>query len=218
MRIAITGSACQGKSTLIQDIIKEWPGFTTPEKTYRDELKSDSHSKYTTEDTQWSILNSMCDLQQKYRKGDSVIYDRCPLDNIAYSMWGNFHGKVSDEFVEKCIPIVRESMRAIDIIFFTPITKVAPVKIEDNDTRETDSLYIKEVDAILKNLFQQWKSDDTPFFIKDDKPAMIEIFGDPVQRIEMVKLYLDSDGDAMKEGGIINPQEIEELEKLFGLS
>ena len=31
-------------------------------------------------------------------------------------------------------------------------------------------------------------------------------------------LDLDSDGDAMKEGGIINPHEIEELEKLFGLS
>ena len=222
MRIAVTGSACQGKSTLIQDMLKEWPSMTVPESSYRDIIKnnSQSHSKHTDEDTQWKILNHMCETQQQYRKNDNVIFDRCPLDNIVYSMWANFHGNISDEFIEKCIPIVSESMRFIDIIFFLPITSVAPVNIEEKDdnTRDVDVEYIKEIDSLIKTMYKQWQSESSPFFPKNDTPAMIEIFGNRLERIEMLKLYIDSDGDAISEGGIINPGEIEDLQKMFGIS
>jgi predicted ATPase len=219
MRIAITGASCQGKSTLIQDMLKEWPEMSTPNESYRDILKSKkkAHSKQTDEDVQWDILNHMCDTQQQYRNNDKIIFDRCPIDNIVYSMWSNFHGNISDDFIEKCIPIVRESMRFIDIIFTLPITASAPVEIEDDGIRETDKHYIEEIDQLIKTMYRQWQSDTSPFFPKNDKPAMIEIFGNRQERIEMIKLYIDADGDAIGEGGILDPGEIEQLEKLFGL-
>lgn len=220
MRIAITGSSCQGKSTLIKDMLKEWPTMSTPDESYRDIISKYDHSKNTDEDIQWDILNHMCDIQQQYRNNDRVIFDRCPIDNIVHSMWSNFHGTISDEFIEKCIPIVRESMRFIDIIFFLPITSVAPVAIEEksDESRETDPEYIKEIDSLIKTMYKQWQSDGSPFFPKDDKPAMIEIFGNRQERIEMLKLYIDVDGDAISEGGIIDPGEMEELQKMFGIT
>lgn len=222
MRIAITGSSCQGKSTLIQDMLKEWPSMKLPDESYRDIIdnQKQKHSKNTDEDTQWDILNHMCDVQQQYRNNDQIIFDRCPIDNIVYSMWANFHGNVSDQFIEKCIPIVSESMRFIDIIFFLPITSVSPVDIEDkqDDSRETDVEYIKEIDSLIKTMYKQWQSDTSPFFPKNDKPAMIEIFGNRQERIEMMKLYIDADGDAISEGGIIDPGEMEELQKMFGIT
>ena len=160
MRIAITGTSCQGKSTLITDILQEWPMMSTPDDSYRSLLKKDKHSKSTSEDTQWDILNHMVDEQQKYSADDKVVFDRCPLDNIAYTLWANAKGLVSDEFVEKCIPIERESMRFLDIIFFIPITKAAPVEIEDNGTRETDKYYIQEIDHVLKSLYAQWREEE----------------------------------------------------------
>jgi hypothetical protein len=200
-------------------MLKEWPEMSTPNESYRDILKSKkkAHSKQTNEDVQWDILNHMCDIQQQYRNNDKIIFDRCPIDNIVYSMWSNFHGNISDDFIEKCIPIVRESMRFIDIIFTLPITASAPVEIEDDGMRETDKHYIEEIDQLIKTMHRQWQSDASPFFPKNDKPAMIEIFGNRQERIEMIKLYIDADGDAIGEGGILDPGEIEQLEKLFGL-
>lgn len=214
MRIAISGTACQGKTTLIKDFLTYWDNYKAPKKSYR-ELLGDTHSKDTTEDTQWDILNHMVDNLQEYRKGDNVIFDRCPLDNIIYSMWAHDKGNIGKEFIDKCIPLVKESMKFLDIIFFIPITKHAKVEVVEDNIRETDKKYIKEIDTIFKTMNQYYYEDVGPFFPKDDKPAIIEVFGDRAERIEMIKLYIDDDGDSIGEGNIIDPQEITDLEEQF---
>ena len=57
MRIAISGTACQGKSTLISDFLEKWPNYTTSKKTYRDIISEQGleHSSLTNKDTQWAI-------------------------------------------------------------------------------------------------------------------------------------------------------------------
>ena len=59
MRIAISGTACQGKSTLIQDFIKEWPSYQREKTDYRDIIKEKNypHSKNCNKEGQWAILN-----------------------------------------------------------------------------------------------------------------------------------------------------------------
>jgi hypothetical protein len=210
MRIAISGTACQGKSTLVDDFLQEWSPYTTPEKSYRDVLDSE-HSDTASEDGQWEILNFMVDQLQEYRKGDNVIFDRCPLDNLVYTLWAHEKGNLSKEFVDKCIPVVKESMRFLDIIFFVPLTKVHKVSLEDDGVRNSDPVYIREIDNIFKTLLQYYHQDVGPFFLKDDKPAIIEVFGNRQERIEITKLYLDDDGDPISEEGIINPAEVESL-------
>ena len=68
MRIAISGTACQGKTTLVKDFLDLWPSYSTPEKTYRDILKENNleHSTNTSKDTQRKILDFMIEEQQKY--------------------------------------------------------------------------------------------------------------------------------------------------------
>ena len=76
-------------------------------------------------------------------------------------------------------------------------TVAAPVKIEDDGVRETDSIYIKEIDNIFKMIGAQHHQNNgkNPFFPKDDAPGWIEVFGDRQTRIAMIKQYLDVDGD-----------------------
>ena len=157
MRICVTGTCSQGKSTYINDFLKEWSDYETPKKTYRDSLK-DQWGIKTTKDVQWDILNSMVDELQKHDKESNVIFDRGPLDNIASTLWA--YSKevedIDDEFVAKCIDIVRESLKLLDIIFFIPITKVAPLDYDtdrflaDKQKGLVDENYRVEIDNILK--------------------------------------------------------------------
>lgn len=223
MRISVSGTACQGKTTLINDFIKNWPNYKTPSNSYRDVIKSGNypHSKNCTKDGQWAILNHMIDELQKYSKDDKVIFDRGPLDCLVYTLWA-FDKKTSDideTFINKIIPIVKESLKYLDVIFFTPITKSSPVMIVNDGTRETDPVYIEEIDNIFKALLYQYQHNlgRTPFFSADDCPAIIEIFGKQHERIVLIQQYLNVDGEVIGEEGdqILNPNNIEELEKLM---
>ena len=73
MRIAISGTACQGKSTLVKDFLEQWPSYKTPEKTYRNIIEENNltHSSKTNKVTQRKILDFMIEEQQKYRTNDN---------------------------------------------------------------------------------------------------------------------------------------------------
>jgi len=224
MRIAISGTACQGKSTLINDMLTEWPMYKKVESSYRKKIKENQlkHSKETTEEVQWNILNCLIDdLQANSDKTGYVIHDRCPLDNIVYSIWANAKNpnNISDEFIKKCIPLVRESMRHLDIIFFIPITRVSPVKVEPREDREADSEYIKEIDHIFKSILHQLiRTGVSVFFPKDDSPGVIEVFGAPLERIQLIRYYLNAYGDLIGGDGkdsLLTPDAIENLTKLI---
>lgn len=220
MRIAVSGTACQGKTTFINDFKKEWPMYTVVDSSYRQIIIDGKHSKNATKDNQWKILNCLIDDLQKYsQKGNKVIFDRCPLDNIVYTIWNNDKNKeeFDDKFVEKCIPLVRESLRLLDIIFFVPITKVAPVKIEQKNTRETDNNFIKEIDFLFKGIVHQVvKTGVSSFFPKDDSPGIIEIFGKPEERIQLARYYLNAEGDLIgEENSIINTLDEQTIEQLL---
>lgn len=222
MRISISGTACQGKTTLIKDFIKNWTKYSTPSQTYRDTIKSGNypHSKNCNKEGQWAIINHMIDELQKYSKDDKVIFDRGPLDCLVYTMWAyeKQSSDIDEAFINKIIPIVKESMKYLDVIFFVPITKASPVAIINDGTRETDPIYIEEIDNLFKAMFFQYQHNlgRTPFFSADDCPAIIEIFGKPQERILLIEQYLNVDGEVIGEEGdqILNPNNIEELEKL----
>tara|TARA_R100000008_G_C3587463_1_gene173654 strand:+ start:6162 stop:6920 length:759 start_codon:yes stop_codon:yes gene_type:complete len=221
MRIAISGTACQGKTTLIKDFLEQWPSYTTPKKTYRDIIKENDleHSSKTNKKTQKKILDFMIKEQKKYRSSDNVIFDRCPLDNLVYSMWATEQTEldIDDDFVQECIPLVRESFRDLDIIFFTPITKVAPVELTEDDLRDTNLKVIEEVDNIFKAMHREYMNNDSSvFFIKDDKPGIIEVFGSQRERIQILKLYIDAEGDIHPGGDLIDEDMLSDMKALSG--
>ena len=221
MRIAISGTACQGKTTLLKDFLEQWPSYKTTKKTYRDIIKDNTleHSSKTNKKTQWEILNFMIEELQKTRKGDKIIFDRCPLDNLVYSMWSEEkkNSDIDEKFIKKCIPLVRESLRYLDIIFFTPITKVSSIELEEDDLRDTNPQYIEEIDYVFKAVHRDHQHNPkTSFFISDDKPAMIEVFGKRRERVEIIKLYLDGEGDIYEPGNLIDEDILQEIESLSG--
>jgi hypothetical protein len=56
----------------------------------------------------------------------------------------------------------------------------------------------------------------SPFFPEEDFPPIIEIFGSPEERIEMIKLYLDEQGDLINnEESILDPKNLEDMQQLL---
>jgi len=221
MRIAISGSACQGKSTLIDDMIKTWPMYKRSNESYRKLIKDEAIplNDKVTKDGQWKILNCLIDDIQNTSKGDHVIFDRCPLDNLVYSLWSNSKGEsdIDDEFIKKCIPLVQETMHSLDIIYFTPITKFSPIPIEARESRNISEEYIKEIDNIFKAISYSYaKTGASPFFPSEDRPPIIEVFGDREQRIAMMQLYIDNTGDIITdEKSVLSDDNIDLVEKLM---
>jgi len=163
----------------------------------------------------------MIDDLQKYSKDDNVIFDRGPLDCLVYSLWSCEKGAsdIDEEFISKIIPIVKNSMKFIDINFMIPISKTSPIQIEDNNARETDPVYIEEIDNLFKAIFHLYQNhfDNNPFLPSDDCPAIIEIFGKQKERIVLIEQYLNVDGDVIGEegGSILDPHNINDLENLL---
>lgn len=220
MRIAISGSACQGKSTLVNDIISTWPMYKRSKESYRTYIKENNIklNKEVTKDSQLEILKLILADIKSTSKDENIIFDRCCLDNIVYSLWSNAKNisDIDDEFIRECIPLIKESMHYLDIIFFLPITNVAPVPIIQKTNRDIDPTYIAEIDNIFKvishGLYHTGKS---PFFPDEDRPPIIEIFGSPIERIEMVKLYIGDAGKLVEDNSIFNTENMDMMESIL---
>ena len=166
----------------------------------------------------------MIDELTKHSKEDShVIYDRGPLDNIVYSIWAESKGTgdIDSEYIKKCLPLLKETCKFIDIILFIPITQVSNVKydtesfLSDKEKGLVDENYRVEIDHLFKALKYDWDTNDACRFCDPgDRPAIIEVFGSPVERIQMLKMYLNVDGDLIDNVGVITENELQEMEML----
>lgn len=203
MRIGISGTQNIGKSTVIKDFLQRWPMYEKPEKSYRDILteKGLPCNQKTTPETQTIIMNHMCDQVMFAKRLDNIITDRTPYDALAYSMWANAKGVegFTDEYIQTQISLAREASSFYDIIFHIPIVDGYDVKIEEGNLRDTDPNYRIEMDNIFSAIFSTYFKQEGPFFKWGDCPAVIELFGSPEERMEMIKLYVNKDGVAYGE-------------------
>ena len=219
MRIAISGAACVGKSTIINAFLQRWQMYTTPLKTYRDVIteKKLEHSSSTTEETQLEILDFMLKEHEKYPKESNVIFDRCPWDALAYTLQANANNSISDEVTAITISLVKESLKHIDMIFW--IKYDSNIRIIEDGMRDTNIQFIKDTDLIFKDLFHQYceNLESDIFYPKEDCPALIQMEGSTVDdRLQFIGEFIDYKGDLIETAdSILDPSNINLLEQLL---
>jgi len=197
MKIAFMGSQSVGKSTLIQEFLTKWPMYNLPKKTYRDLIqeKKLKLNKKGTEESQRVILNALVDeVQGCLSTGETnVVFDRCVIDNIAYSLWLNANGKVSDDFIRTSKTIAAETLKLYDIIFYLPIHE--SIKLTPKKNRDKDETYRVEIDNIIRALVTTYEKSTGQFFPLSDCPAVITLDMHPNARCEQIKLYVNESGN-----------------------
>ena len=205
MRILISGVGNVGKSTFVRDFLKNWPSYKSSGATYRDLIKSKglTLNKEGNKESQSIILDCLLDEAMKYKKTDNIIHDRGTLDNLVYTLWlkAKDKGGIDDNFIQKTFQLVKQSMFFYDVIFYIPFDDTT-VAMEERENRETDKEYNMELDNFFKAIHSMYYDKNEylfPFKDPSGVPALIEIFGSPIERIELAKLYIDPDGNEFGE-------------------
>ena len=187
MRIAISGSHSLGKSTVVNDGVALNGDYMREEEPYRVlSLRGPYEILFRDASTRLhngiQLYYSISRLNRYSTAAEHVIFDRAPVDYIAYSQYtANQHlTDIDDDFVLSMVSAVRESLDRLDILAFVPQSDDWPVAMEDDGIRPVDHSYRDEVDVIFKQIYRDGRFDILP---KKSPPLLIELVGSPEHRL-----------------------------------
>ena len=187
MRIAISGSHSLGKSTVVNDWVALNGEYIREEEPYRVlSLRGPYEILFRDASTRLhngiQLYYSISRLNRYSTPAQHVIFDRAPVDCIAYSQYtaNQRSTDIDDDFVLSMVSAARESLDRLDILAFVPQSDDWPVAMEDDGIRPVDHSYRDEVDAIFKQIYRDGRFDILP---TKSPPLLIELVGSPEHRL-----------------------------------
>lgn len=190
MRIAVSGSHSLGKSTLVHDWVARYPQFAREEEPYRAlGLYGPYQILFRDESSRLhngiQLYYSLSRVNRYAAQNSDVIFDRAPIDYLAYSQYTADAGStdIDDAFVMSMVPAVIESLDRLDIIAFVPKSDDWPVEMETDGIRPTDDAYRDAVDAVFKQIYR-----DGRFGVMTGErcPLVVELVGSREDRLEQL--------------------------------
>jgi len=145
VRIAVSGTHCTGKSTLIDEFLRVHRDFVHEPEPYTvlvEEFGEEFSAEPCVEDFMRQLEFNIDRLKQ-HERGERVIYERCPIDFLAYV-----------ECVSPTTPIlseVLENMQRLEMILYLPI---------DNTIDAGDEEFPKLRKAVDRRLSEIYNEDD----------------------------------------------------------
>jgi hypothetical protein len=191
MRIAISGSHSLGKSTVVNDWVAAHPEFRREEEPYR-ALALNGPYEILFRESSTRLHNgiqlyyNISRVNRYSSAADDVIFDRAPVDYLAYSQYTANQGStdIDSAFVASMVPAVRESLDHLDILAFVPKSEAWPVEMEADGIRPVDHAYRDEVDAIFKQIYREGRFAVMPAV---HPPLMLELVGSRHQRLDHLR-------------------------------
>jgi predicted ATPase len=177
MRIAVSGTHCTGKSTLIDEFLRAHKDFAPEPEPYM-VLVEDFSEEFSDEprvDDFFRQLEFNANRLRQHARGESVIYERCPLDFLAYI------DALNSESVEAAVDPVAEAIQFLELIVYVPLDDSIEVPDEEYPKLR------KAVDRRLSAIFRENKFG----LISSSGAVVVEATGSTVQRLRIVE-------DAMK--------------------
>jgi len=117
VRIAFSGSHRVGKTTLVQHIAGRLPGYVAVDEPY-DLLEEEGYElaeQPSLEDFEAQLVRSLAALAAA---GPDVLFDRCPVDILAYLLeHDDATGFDLDDWIEQ----IRDAVDSLDLIVFVPV-------------------------------------------------------------------------------------------------
>lgn len=153
MRIAVIGPQNTGKSTFIEDFLKEFPHYSSPTETYRDVIESRGLvvNQKTSLESQKAIREFMFG-QVRHNLEYNIIFDRCLIDNYIYTYAQYEKGEIEKWFVDETESMMIDTLRNIDMFLFIPTAVAVP--LVDDATRDITASYIDTINYLfLTTLF-----------------------------------------------------------------
>jgi predicted ATPase len=129
MKMAVSGAHRTGKTTLIAELSRSLPAFSTVDEPYY-LLEEEGHEfaeMPCLEDFELQLERSIESLVES--EGD-CLFDRCPADILAYLI---AHDESEAFDVDRWLARVRDAMQQLDLIIFVPIEDPDRVSVSASD-------------------------------------------------------------------------------------
>jgi predicted ATPase len=134
VRVAFSGSHRVGKTTLVQHVAERLPGHATVDEPYY-LLEDDGYElaeQPSLEDFEAQLTRSLAALDDA---GPDVLFDRCPVDVLAYLLEHDDAAAFDpDDWLEQ----IRAAVETLDLVVFVPIEdadRIALARHEDAEHR-----------------------------------------------------------------------------------
>jgi hypothetical protein len=185
MKIAVSGTHCCGKSTLIEEFLRRHPSFAHEPEPYM-VLEEDYGEVFAAEpslDDFCRQLEFNADRLRGYTSGQHVIYERSPADFLAYMLAINDLGRERQvsQVVESALEISRDVIQLLDLIVYLPLEDHAGII----STHPEDPELRQAVDCRLAGILN---NDDLRLF--GTRPEVVEARGSTAQRLQTIEHYL----------------------------
>lgn len=196
MRIAVSGTHCVGKSTLIDEFLRCHPDFAhEPEpytvlvETYGEEFSSEP----CVDDFYRQLEFNVAQLRRN-SADDPVIYERSPVDFLAYilALKDLKRDDVDSRLVKTALELVTEAVRHLEIIVFLPLRDSDGVDVPADE----DPKLRRAVDSRLVSLL----IDDELGIIESGFAAIIEARESTTQRLRMIEDAIETRSANMLDG------------------
>lgn len=187
MRIAVSGTHFIGKSTLIEDFIKNHPEYKLEIEPYY-KLQDEKAIELSLEPTLESLMEQLdYSIEQlgECANQKNIIFDRCPVDFLAYAMCALIEDDidVNDSEVSERFEDIKEALNHLDLIIFLPISSKNPI-----DYTEENPEYRVLADKYFKNIY---RDDILDVFPRYNHPRVIELVGDRKARLKALENCLN---------------------------
>lgn len=153
MLIALSGSQCTGKTTLLNALREDEK--IKNEFVFVDEIvrtlqkRGFKINEAGTDETQVAVMDAHI---SNTELAGNVLVDRCVLDCMAYTIWMWRHHKITRETYHECYKKFMDTITKYDIIFYLkPEFDIIP-----DGTRSTDNAFRNEVVEIFEQLIREF--------------------------------------------------------------
>lgn len=178
MRIAVSGSHGVGKTTLVEDFAAAHPAYRAEPEPY--EALTEAGSAFSDpptiddylEQLAYSVESLLAD-----RPGDEVVFDRCPIDFLAYLQAVSRRVGDDDAFdLDDVLDDAREAIATLDLIVFLPLPKTGAMDAEHPALQ-------RAVDRELRAIFRE----DSLSLFEAGSPRVAVIQGAPAERVQALE-------------------------------
>jgi hypothetical protein len=183
MRVAISGTHCTGKSTLIEQFLPAHPDFAYEPEPF--EALGDAFAAEPGAEEFYQQLEYNTGVLHQYGPGERVIFERSPADFLAYmfALAKLGRDKSAARLVESSMAMAQEAIPFLDLVVFLPADDW------DGDAADSEDPELRTaVDTILEEILV----DDKLGWFASSRPLVLRISGTTKQRLEMLEGVLQS--------------------------
>jgi len=188
MRVAVSGTHCCGKSTLIDRFLITHTDFAHEPEPYTvlEELHGEIFAAEPSADDFYRQLEFNIARLRSYNAGEMVIYERSPIDFLAYMLALDDLGRDKEAgwLAERSFGMVKNAIELLDLIVFLPLNDMDSNVMPDSEDEELRNAVDDRLVALL--------FDDDLNLFASRRPVVLEVRGSTEQRLLKIEAALES--------------------------